>query len=264
MSIIRLKKSGAARTRSKQGKSGWITQLPVIPWRRLARLGAVLIAVFGLCVVLRFALDRPVRGVAISGRFQRVQPLDVEKAVRDALHGHGMVGVDLDRIAVAVEAIPWVDRASIARSWPDGLRVQVVEQKPVARWGENGLVNMRGELFIRDAQHVPPELPQLDGPPGFEAEMTARCLATQARLEQNGMRLVRLTLDERGAWDLTLDNGIALRFGREDFEQRFDRFLSAAVRIVAARATDIAYVDMRYANGFAIGWRSGANGVKRG
>jgi cell division protein FtsQ len=263
MSIVRRKKSGAARNRAREA-SGWVTQLPAIPWRRLLPVGALLIAVLGACVALRFALDRPVRSVAISGRFQRVQPLDVEKAVRDALHGHGMVGVDLERIAGAVEAIPWVDRASVARSWPNGLRVQVVEQQPVARWGEKGLVNMRGELFIRDAQHVPPELPELVGPPGFEADMTARCLTVQARLEQNGMRLVRLTLDERGAWDLTLDNGITLRFGREDFEQRFDRFLSAAVRIVAARATDISYVDMRYANGFAIGWRSGASGVQRG
>jgi cell division septal protein FtsQ len=38
----------------------------------------------------------------------------------------------------------------------------------------------------------------------------------------------------------------------------------AAVRIVASRATEIAYVDMRYANGFAIGWRAGAGEVKRG
>jgi cell division protein FtsQ len=264
MSIIRRRKSGAARNRTRKDSPGWVAQVPAIPWRRLAPVGALAIAVFGAFMLLRIALDRPVRGVAISGRFQRVQPLDVEKAVRDALHGHGMVAVNLDRIAGAVEAIPWVDRASVARSWPDGLRVQVVEQKPVARWGENGLVNMRGELFIRDAQHVPQELPELVGPPGFEADMTVRCLAAQTRLEQNGMRLARLSLDERGAWDLTLDNGIALRFGREDFDQRFDRFLSAAVRIVAARATDIAYVDMRYANGFAIGWRSGASGGQRG
>jgi cell division septal protein FtsQ len=30
-----------------------------------------------------------------------------------------------------------------------------------------------------------------------------------------------------------------------------------AVKLIAQRANDIAYVDMRYSNGFAIGWRSG-------
>jgi cell division protein FtsQ len=241
-----------------------VARLPAIPWRRLAPAGAVLLALAGACGALRFALDRPVEHVAISGRFQRVQPVDVEQAVRGALQGDGMVAVDLERIAGAVESIEWVDRASVARSWPSGLRVQVVEQRPVARWGESGLVNTRGELFVQAAQHVPAELPQLVGPSGFEAEMTARCLAAQARLEQGGLRLTRMSLDERGAWDLTFDNGISLRLGREDVDERFERFLAAAVRIVTARAAEIEYVDMRYANGFAIGWRAAANGGKRG
>ncbi len=52
--------------------------------------------------------------------------------------------------------------------------MQVVEQKPVARWGEGGLVNVRGAVFVHDAQHIPAELPELVGPPGYEAQMTAR------------------------------------------------------------------------------------------
>jgi len=264
MIFRRRKKTGAARHRAHGWPAAWLVRLSAIPWRRLAPAAALLLALCSAFVAARFGLDRPVRQIAISGRFQRVQPPDVEKAVRGALHGEGMVAVDLDRIAHAVQAIAWVDRASVARSWPDGLRVQVVEQKPVARWGEGGLVNVRGEVFVQDAQHIPSELPELVGPSGYAAQMTARCLAAQVRLEQGGMRLARLTLDERGAWDLTLDNGITLRLGRQSVDERFDRFIAAAARIVTARAADIAYVDMRYASGFAIGWRSGTSGVQRG
>jgi cell division protein FtsQ len=263
MMFSRGRTPGAARNR-KQKQPGWLARLPRIPWRRLAPAGAVLLLVAGALVALRLVLDQPVQRVAISGRFQRVQPLDVEKAVRNALHGAGLVGVDLQRISAAVETIPWVDRAAVARSWPRALRVQVVEQKPVARWGEGGLVNTRGEVFVQDAQHIPAELPELVGPPGYEVQMTTRCLAAQARLTQSGLRLVRLTLDERGAWTLALDNGISLRLGRQNVDERFERFLAAAARIVATRAADIAYVDMRYSNGFAIGWRPGASGVQRG
>ena len=71
------------------------------------------------------------------------------------------------------------------------------------------------------------------------------------------MRLSRLRLDERGAWELSLDNGVPLRLGRcAAVDERFDRFIAAAARIVATRATEIRYVDLRYANGFAIGWRA--------
>jgi cell division protein FtsQ len=264
MSFLRRKKSGGARKRAKQDMPAWLAQLASVPWKRLAPAGVMAVVAFALAFAVRIALDRPVQQVAISGRFQRVQPPDVEKAVRGALHGDGMVAVNLDRIASAVEQIPWIDRVSVARSWPNGLTVQVVEQKPVARWGENGLVNTRGELFVHDAQHIPAELPELVGPTGYEAEMTQRLLAAQSRLELTGMRLKQLSLDERGAWSLLLDNGIALRLGRDQVDARFERFLAAAARIVAPRAADIAYVDMRYANGFAIGWRTGASGVQRG
>jgi cell division protein FtsQ len=264
MSLFRRRKSGAARKRSGKEAFAWVARLPAIRWQRVAPALGALLVLSGAFLALRFALDRPVRHVAISGRFQRVQPVDVEQAVRSAVQGDGMVAVDLERIAQAVEGIPWVDRASVARSWPSGLRVQVVEQRPVARWGDSGLVNTRGEVFVQDSQHVPAELPELRGPAGFEAEMTARCLAAAARLEQGGLRLARMSLDERGAWDLVFDNGITLRLGREDVDERFERFLAAAVPVVMQRAAEIDYVDMRYANGFAIGWRATANGVKRG
>ncbi len=70
------------------------------------------------------------------------------------------------------------------------------------------------------------------------------------------MRLTQLRLDERGAWEFVLDNGVRLRLGRLQVDERFDRFMAAAARIVASRADEIAYVDLRYATGFAIGWKS--------
>jgi cell division protein FtsQ len=243
---------------------GWTLRLSSIPWRRWLPAGGVLLAVLGVVFGVRLMLDQPVERVAISGRFQRVQPLDIEKAVRGAVGRQGMVGVDLETIARAVQQIPWVDRASVARSWPKGLHVQVVEQTPVARWGESGLVNTRGEVFVHDARHIPAELPELVGPPGYEALMTERFKLAQPRLVEAGLRLTQMKLDDRGAWELSLDNGVTLRLGRSVVDERFDRFMAAAARIVTSRATEISYVDMRYSNGFAIGWRAGMGEVKRG
>lgn len=257
------RRNRTARNRRKEPRS-WMLALPVIPWRRLAPAGAVLATAAGLLFTVRLMLDQPVERVSISGRFQRVQALDVEKAVRGAVAQQGLASVDLDMIAQAVQQIPWVDRASVARSWPRAVHVQVVEQVPVARWGRNGLLNTRGEVFVHDSRHLPAELPQLDGPEGFHIEMTEYYLAAQPRLAQAGMRLTRMKLDERGAWELSLDNGVTLRLGRQQVTERFDRFIAAAARIVAARAADISYVDLRYANGFAIGWRSGRGEVKSG
>ena len=133
-----------------------------------------------------------------------------------------------------------------------------MEHVPAARWGERGLLNTRGELFTGDARHMPPELPQLSGPEGKQSLVARRYLATQGRLIEAGMRLTALRLDARGAWEIDLNNGVTVRLGRRQVDERFETFMKTAVKLIAQRGAEISYVDMRYTNGFAIGWRRGA------
>jgi cell division protein FtsQ len=85
-----------------------------------------------------------------------------------------------------------------------------------------------------------------------------RYLAVQGRLLDQGLRLTALRLDPRGAWEMDLSNGVTVRLGRAQVDQRTDRFIRVAAQVIAGRAADIAHVDMRYSNGFSIGWREGA------
>ncbi|HTW37226.1 MAG TPA: cell division protein FtsQ/DivIB [Steroidobacteraceae bacterium] len=238
-------------------------QPPRLPRLQVRRLLIPLASVAALAALIGaglVALNQPIQTVDIAGRFQRVSPLDVERAIRSSVHGAGLVSVDLAAVSAAVDRLPWVDTASIERSWPRGLTVHIVEQVPAARWGESGLINTRGELFTGDARHIPLELPRLSGPEGSEGAVAQRYLAMQGRLVEAGMRLTALRLDARGAWEFDLDNGVTVRLGRKRVDERFDTFIEVASKIVAQRAGDIAYVDMRYANGFAIGWRGGSTG----
>jgi cell division protein FtsQ len=147
----------------------------------------------------------------------------------------------------------------VQRRWPDAIAVEVVEQLPAARWGDDGLLNTRGELFVTGARHPPPELPRLDGPPGTETLVAQRYLAIQGRLLDQGLRLAALRLDPRGAWEMDLTNGVTVRLGRNNVDLRMDRFIRVASQVIAGRAADIAHVDMRYSNGFSIGWRPGVD-----
>jgi cell division protein FtsQ len=80
----------------------------------------------------------------------------------------------------------------------------------------------------------------------------------QERLAEQGLRLSALRLDPRGAWEMVLTNGVTVRLGRRDVDARMDRFLRVAAEVIAGRAADIDHVDMRYSNGFSIGWHAGA------
>jgi len=201
------------------------------------------------------ALDQSIDRVVLQGRFQRVSPMDVEQAVRDLIHGAGLVTVDLTTVQRAIEKLPWVDAASVGRAWPRGLQVRVVEQVAAARWGTNGLLNNRGKLFLSEARFIPPELPRLSGPKDTETLVAERYFAIQGRLVEGGVRIAALRLDARGAWEIDLDNGVRIRLGRRQVDERFERFVASALRIVVQRSAEINYVDMRYTNGFSVGWR---------
>ena len=258
MGILNGKRNTRRSTRRSAPRSR-SRMLPAFNWRRiglsLGGLAVIALAVLGLTLLL----DQPIQRVIVSGRLQRVSALDVEKIVRSRLGGNGLVSVDLEDISRGLRTLPWVDHAAVQRSWPRGLSIEIVEQVAVARWNNAGLLNARGELFLSESRFVPPELAQLAGPLGTEQEVTARYLAVQGRLTEVGMRLAALELDPRGAWNLTLDNGVLVRLGRAQVDERFERFMLAAAKLVSQRATDIAYVDMRYSNGFAVGWKGGGN-----
>jgi cell division protein FtsQ len=248
------------RNRRRSPRRGW--RLPAINWRRmvtaLAFFALTALAAYGLIL----ALDQPIRVVSIEGRFQRVSPVQIEEAVGSL--EQGFMTVDLEDVRERVEALSWVDHARVRRRWPQGLRIEVTEQVAAARWGESGLLNTRGELFLENARHVPPELPRLTGPAGSEWQVAQRYLAAQGRLIEAGMRLTALQFDARGSWELELANGMDVRLGRRQVDERLDRFIQTALPVISGRAGEIAYIDMRYSNGFAIGWKRPRGLASRG
>ena len=245
------------QARRKKQKKAPRFSLPKI---RISRIVAPVVAIAAV-VATYFAsasmLDRPIRSIEVSGPFQRVTALQIEEAIADELED-GFVSADLSRIQQRIVAMPWIDQATVARRWPSRLRVAVTEQVPAAIWGERGLLNVRGELFVNEARHIPAELPRLSGPQHRSADVAKRYLGVRERLIPVGLDVREVRLDPRGAWDMTLQNGVEVRLGRRDVDSRTDLFLDVVADIITSRAADIGYVDMRYSNGFTIGWNNGS------
>jgi len=226
----------------------------------MAHVVAPLLAVAAVVTTYHISaimLDRPIRSIEVSGPFQRVTALQIEEAIGQQLED-GFVSADLTDIQQSIVALPWIDQATVARRWPSRLQITVTEQVPAAIWGERGLLNVRGELFVASARHIPAELPRLSGPENRSAEVARRYLEVRDRLIPVGLDIRRVHLDQRGAWDMTLHNGVEVRLGRRDVDARTDLFLDIVADIITGRVAEIDYVDMRYSNGFTIGWNDGA------
>jgi len=242
--------------RRKQKKTRTFT----LPKIRIGRIVApivaagIIVATYQLTLTM---LDRTISSIEISGPFQRVTALQIEEAISDEIDA-GFVGANLDAMQDRIVALTWIDQASVARRWPSRISITVTEQVPAAIWGERGLLNTRGELFVDEARHTPAELPRLSGPDDSSADVARRYLAVRDQLIPVGLDLRRVHLDARGSWEMTLANGIEVRLGRRDVAERTDLFLDVVANIITGRAADIDYVDMRYGNGFTIGWKDGA------
>jgi len=247
----------ATNTRKRPPQGRWLEQLARVPLRRVLPLCCAGACALGLIWLAGWYLDRPIATLQVEGEFRRVAVGQVE-AVAKEFRGAGFLSVDLHAVRTAVEAIPWVDRVRVTRHWPDGLQISLTEHVPAARWGEHGLMNARGELFLREAQQVPLELPQLLGPEGTQQQVTRWYFELAPQLLKVGLRVSEVELDARGAWQLTLANGVQVRLGRQDVRARVDRLVRSAGPLLAAQTGAIRYIDLRYSNGFSVGWNATA------
>jgi len=253
------RKANRRRVESRLAK----LRLPKVALGWLVRARTIALSAFALLALVAFAagvravLDQPVRRLVVEGTFQRVTSLQVEEAMAPDL-GRGFLSVDLTELREHVRHLDWVDQVNVGRAWPDTLIVRVTEHRAAARWGEAGLLNVRGELFTDHAQHAYPELPNLSGPSGSEHEVARRYLAARGRLAEADLALESLSMDERGAWTLVLGGGQEIRLGRRDIDERLERFFDVVAPVLLSELGRVDYVDLRYTNGFAVGWREGA------
>ncbi len=203
----------------------------------------------------------PVQRVLVEGPFEHVDTTQVENAVLPHLSG-GFFTVDLDAIKAAAESVPWVAAAQVMREWPDRVRIVVIEERPAWRWGGSGLLNADGELFVVDIDTAAWDLPRLDGPDGSEARVVGWYEEINAILDGCEQRAASVELDARRALRLGLEAGPELKLGGDAVAARVRRFCEVVVVELAMALERVAYVDMRYTNGFAVGWRDpGPEGI---
>lgn len=196
--------------------------------------------------------------LVVSGNFKELDPAQVRTAVKPYLHG-GFFRVDLDAIRAAVVALPWVDDAAVYLDWPSTLKIDLREQRAVARWDDSGMINAAGVLFADKVPADVGKLPTLAGPAGSETQVLDEWHQMNAALKADHLALTGLVLDARGAWRATLASGLEVRLGRGRVAENLKHFIEIVPRVLGERLADAAYIDMRYTNGFAVGWKNSAN-----
>ncbi len=227
---------------------------PQLVWVSLK--GALLLGLFGgaYWLWLQSAAWLPVKQISVTGVLHEVSGAELRDVVKPLLQD-GIIRMDVQQVRDAVEAMPWVSRVTVRRQWPDTLALEVEEQPLLARWHDDALVNLQGELFYPATIEVDAKVPRVEGVDGLSRAMAKHYQRYQRILSEVGLSIVAIRVSKRHAWVVELDNEIELILGREPQDQRIERFINVYRNELAEKSKRISRVDLRYSNGFSISWK---------
>jgi cell division protein FtsQ len=225
-------------------------------WMRSLMLALAVILMLSAAVYLHQDDTLPILNVSVEGDFIYANKDELVKAVKPFVTGN-FINVNVAKIRQAGEALPWVRQVQVRRVWPDSLHLIVEEQIAVARWGNEQLVNEKGEIFQPPRVSIPTDLVKLQGLQGSNVVMTKRLLDIQQQVAALGLETEKITMDQRRAWTIYFDNKIQLVLGRANSEQRLQRFVNVFEAGLQRFQADISVVDMRYPNGLSVRWKAG-------
>jgi len=192
---------------------------------------------------------------------EHVNELTVRNSVLGKIRGNFFT-TDLEQVRATFEAVPWVRKASVRRQWPNQLIVDVAEHQALGTWGDDGrLLSVMGDVFTAnlaeaeaDDEHA---LPAFDGPAGSEKEVLSRFSELRSWFAPVKLIPESLSLSNRYAWTVKLDNGMSVELGRDldkdTIHGRVQRLVSIYPQLVARlQEGRIDTIDMRYPNGLAL------------
>ncbi|MBM7061621.1 cell division protein FtsQ/DivIB [Pseudomonas sp. UL073] len=207
--------------------------------------------------------DRPISKISVTGELSYISQAAVQQRLAPYLAGAKFFSVDLAGMRAELESMPWIAHAEVRRVWPDQVSIRLEEQLPVARWGDEALLNNQGQAFTPRELANYENLPQLVGPQRAQEQVMQQYQMLSQMLRPLGFTIARLELRDRGSWFLNANVGttgqsIELIIGRDHLVEKMRRFIAVFDKTLKEQIANIARIDLRYSNGLAVAWREPA------
>lgn len=239
------------RTRIRRTKRGGLARAILV----LEVLGAALVGLLGLWT----GYSR-----AMASERLKVERLEVrgshflsEGEVRELLGpavGENLLGLNIEELKQRLRASSWVADATVSRSLPDTLRVEIRERVPVALAEADRLYLMDGEGVLIDLfgpRTAGFDLPIVRGLGGGSdadgrRDRAQRAGALLEDLGELGAEVSEVEVEPSGDLRLVLRGaGEVLRMGAPPYRSRFLTFLGLR-KDLAERCPDAEYFDLRF------------------
>lgn len=192
----------------------------------------------------------------LYGELGYIDPMAVQGEALPLLD-EGFFALDAQALENRLRALPWVADVQVERLWPDRLAVHLRSHEPLAGWGD--------AVLTRDGHLIyPRELPELSlsvtGPQSQRGAVVDDLGEVMPQLPADWRLLswqVSPTGDRKARMRIE-GHALELEFGREPVAEKFAVLAAQALPVLRPRLLDVAAIDLRYRNGFAVRWNGNA------
>jgi cell division protein FtsQ len=220
---------------------------------RLLMVTVFVAAIFGADFIYK-QIDTPLSKIMVGGNFNHLEEQELAELVNMEIDG-GFLSMNLNQLRQELQSHPWIHQVSVRREWPSTLKVEVIEEVPIARWGKKGFLNRLGDQLSLPENSNLKSLPVLEADFGSSQDMIAQYLLLAELLAPTDLRLTELQRDAVGAWQIETASGVRIVLGRDQIIEKIRRLIVVWASGLDVQLNNIATIDLRYPNGLAVSWR---------
>lgn len=202
-------------------------------------------------VWLIYAPDKVLQDYKLKTPLKQLKVEQIDKILKPYM-GSSFWRLDIEKVHRDLVRIDWVYQAQVVRKWPSYLEVKILEQIPVARWGDSALLNQNGDIFypynIKEfVQYV-----KLDGEDIQAKKMLKKLDLFQIQFQKLGWLIKQIDKRVDEGWLVTFVSNKKIIIGNQNWFQQINRFIYTYPRVKKEVTKQAQVYDLRYSNGFVI------------
>ncbi len=141
------------------------------------------------------------------------------------------------------------------RVYPDEIKIYLEEYIPKTIFNNNSYLDVNGDKFFVDK--IDKILPQLFAEDHRHYAVYEYYNLFNLNLLKNKIESKVLVVSENDIRSLKiiLSSGITIKLGSQNIDEKINMFFKVYNQLNSSDLDKIGYIDMRYSNGFSVGWK---------
>ena len=180
---------------------------------------------------------------------------DIREVAKKYVRSKSFFNIDINYLQSKIENIDWISSANIRRSYPNEIIIFVTEHIPIAIWNNKDYLNQYGEIFTANKKNN--KFPIL-----ISKNNKNKIIFEYLSLFSNDLirhnineKVSKIVEDDIRSISVILSSGITIKLGSKNVKEKIDIFFKVYQTLNSSDLSKIRYIDMRYSNGFSVGWK---------